>query len=1312
MKKQLLLVFTFLATAISGFAQAPKISYATAQKYITGIAITPLNPVNTGGAVPATAAYGQVTTFAGTAGPRGNANGTGPAIKFNDPQGLAVDASHNVYVSDLNEIIRKITPAGVATTFAGGTYGYVNGTGTTAKFNDPVGMAFDAAGNLYVGDVLNYRVRKITPTGVVSTFAGSGTKAAVNGTGTAASFYGPTDIAFDAAGNMYVTDGDGSIIRKVTSAGVVTTFAGSGLFGYTNGAGATAKIGYPAGITTDKSGNVYFNDETNKAVRKITPDGTVSTYAGYDPTGNVILGHVFTMPCNITCDALGNLYLTDISANVVIKISSGGVVSTLAGSGAARSNDGIGTAAGFYEPADVALDGAGILYVADAGNNTIRKIALTGYSISPALPAGLVFDGTKGTISGTPTIGTTATNYTITAYNASGSSSTILNLATYNPNLKPAITSFSPTTAAQDATITITGTNFTGASAVTIGGVAAKSFVVKSATSITAVVNKTASGSISVTTPNGIISSAGFVFIQPPAITTFSSVNPTGSQQTVTINGTNFTGVTAVSFGGIPAASFIINSATKITAVAGNGASGSIAITAPGGTTTISGFVFTSKPTITSFTPANAKTGATVTITGTNLSGATAVSFGGVAASTFTKTSATNIIATVATGASGSISVTTPNGTATKTGFTYNALPVISSFAPSTGGAGTKVVITGTGFTGATVVSFGGVPASAFTVNSATTITATVAAGLSGAIVIITPIGQIAKSGFTYVPPPTITSFTPLTGSTGTKVVITGNYFTGATAVTIGGKPATSFVVTSATTISAYVGSGASGSVAVTTPYGSVSRTGFIYTAPPKPAITSFSPASAKTGTIVTIKGTNLIGATAVSFGGVAASSFSVTSATSITAVIGSGASGTVSVTTPGGAGTLTGFTYLQLPVITSFTPTSTGSFATVTINGTGFTGATAVHFGSSAAYSFTVNSANKITAVVAAGNTGPVSVTTPAGTGSLAGFTFISEPLISSITPTTGGTGTVVTLIGFSFAGATSVNFGGVPAKSFTINSIDQITAVVGAGASGPVSVTTPGGMSQFSGFTFTSAAPAPVITSFSPTTAASASTVTIKGINLTGVTSVVFGYSEAKSFTVVNSTTITAVVNDANSGAVSIYSPAGKSSLAGFTFVPKPYINAESATTFTQGGSVVLYSFGGNGVTSQWAKNGTDIAGATDTIYTAKTTGSYILKFTANAVTTQSDPVVVTVLAPASVKAPYPNPFQNTLSINLGEDKVSSGLIKVYNVKNGKLMLTQKVINQSGVVKIDLSGLDSGIYSLNTSMDNVESASKVIKK
>ncbi len=318
---------------------------------------------------------GVVSTLAGSAGVSAFANGTGTAAAFCGPAGLGVDSSGNVYVADTNDdLIREITPGGVVSTLAGTltVCGSINGTGPSASFCGPLGVAVDSSGNIYVADTWNYLVREITSGGVVSTLAGSaGVTGATNGTGTGASFFVPTGVAVDSSGNLYIADMDNQLIRKIFPGGVVTTLAGSaGVTGATNGTGTAALFCYPSGVAVDSSGNVYVADSGNNLIREITPGGVVSTLAGSagvtgatNGTGN---GALFYGPSGVAVDSSGNVYVADSGNNLIREITPGGVVSTLAGSGSIGSSNGTGTAASFSNPYGIAVGSSGIVYVSDA----------------------------------------------------------------------------------------------------------------------------------------------------------------------------------------------------------------------------------------------------------------------------------------------------------------------------------------------------------------------------------------------------------------------------------------------------------------------------------------------------------------------------------------------------------------------------------------------------------------------------------------------------------------------------------------------------------------------------------------------------------------------------------------------------------------------------------------------------------------------------------------------------------------------------------------------------------------------------------
>ena len=266
----------------------------------------------------------------------------------------------------------------IVTTLAGsGTDGYGDGAGTGASFNWPTGVAVDSSLNVYVADSDNHKIRKITSAGVVTTLAGSGSSGSADGTGTLASFSYPKGVSVDTEGNVYVADTNNSKIRKITSAGVVTTLAGSGSSGSVDGTGTLASFSYPKGVAVDTGGNLYVTDnevDNNAKLRKITPGGVVTTLASVG------------ISTGVAVDGIGNLYVNS-NNNKILKITSEGDVTTLAGSGSNGSADGVGTLASFSYPKGVAVDINRNVYVADTNNAKIRKITPTPVALPPA-PSG------------------------------------------------------------------------------------------------------------------------------------------------------------------------------------------------------------------------------------------------------------------------------------------------------------------------------------------------------------------------------------------------------------------------------------------------------------------------------------------------------------------------------------------------------------------------------------------------------------------------------------------------------------------------------------------------------------------------------------------------------------------------------------------------------------------------------------------------------------------------------------------------------------------------------------------------------------
>lgn len=314
----------------------------------------------------------MVRTMAGSAGVTGSADGAGAEARFRFPNGVAVDRSGNVYAADTgNHTIRKVTPAGTVTTLAGtaGATGSADGTGAAARFYQPVGVAVDESGYVYVADTANHTIRKVSPTGEVTTVAGAaGIFGSADGTGTSARFDGPTGVAVDGSGNLFVADSFNRTIRKVTPTGVVTTVAGTArALGLVDGIGAAARFGFPAGVAVDGLGNLWVTDSYNNVIRKVSAGGAVTTLPGQE-------GISFNYPFGIAVDRFGSVYVADAENSRIRRITPEGLITNFAGTGAMGSTDGAPATASFHRPFGVAVDPSGRVYVADSENNTIRTI--------------------------------------------------------------------------------------------------------------------------------------------------------------------------------------------------------------------------------------------------------------------------------------------------------------------------------------------------------------------------------------------------------------------------------------------------------------------------------------------------------------------------------------------------------------------------------------------------------------------------------------------------------------------------------------------------------------------------------------------------------------------------------------------------------------------------------------------------------------------------------------------------------------------------------------------------------------------------
>ena len=332
---------------------------------------------------------GIITTIAcnGTSGFTGDG---GPATAAScAPYRVARDSAGNLYVADgSSRRIRKVSAAGIITTVAGRGTGQSSGDGgpaTLAELIQPLSVAVDPGGNVYIADGGSNRILKVNTTGIISTIAGNG-KRGFNGDGgpaTSASLYYPSGVAVDPAGNVYIADAGNLRIRKVDTAGIITTIAGNGKEGFSGDGGpaTSAELSFPVGVAVDPAGNVYIADEGSNRIRKVNTAGIISTIAGNDTQGFSEDGGPATSaslndPRGVAVDPTGNVYITDRGNNRIRKVNTAGIISTIAGNDTQgfSGDGGPATSASLNKPREVAVDLAGNVYISDAGNFRIRKV--------------------------------------------------------------------------------------------------------------------------------------------------------------------------------------------------------------------------------------------------------------------------------------------------------------------------------------------------------------------------------------------------------------------------------------------------------------------------------------------------------------------------------------------------------------------------------------------------------------------------------------------------------------------------------------------------------------------------------------------------------------------------------------------------------------------------------------------------------------------------------------------------------------------------------------------------------------------------
>lgn len=365
--------------------------------------VIPLIPFVFSMLVTATGQAQTITTFAGNGGIGYSGDG-GPAVlaTLNYPKGMAFDSAGVFYIADSqNYRIRRVTAAGIISTVAGtGVSGYSGdgGPATLAQFSNAMAVAVDAGGNLYIADASNVRIRKVTPGGIVTTVAGTGVQgfSGDGGPATAATLNSPTSLTVDSAGNIYFSDSTNQRVRRISAGGTITTIAGNGVDGFSGDGGQAiaASMSFPLGLAADSAGNVYFTDGNNNRVRKISSTGLISTVAGggagnFGGDGGQAVGASLNIPSDIAFDSAGNLYIADSGNNRIRKVDTTGVITTVAGTAnnGFSGDSGPAVQAMLNYPWGLTTDSAGGVYIADRANSRIRQISAS-FVAAPSLVAG------------------------------------------------------------------------------------------------------------------------------------------------------------------------------------------------------------------------------------------------------------------------------------------------------------------------------------------------------------------------------------------------------------------------------------------------------------------------------------------------------------------------------------------------------------------------------------------------------------------------------------------------------------------------------------------------------------------------------------------------------------------------------------------------------------------------------------------------------------------------------------------------------------------------------------------------------------
>ena len=688
-------------------------------------------------------------------------------------------------------------------------------------------------------------------------------------------------------------------------------------------------------------------------------------------------------------------------------------------------------------------------------------------------------------------------------------------------------------------TVTVSGSALISATDVKFNGTSSTP-TSPTAKSVKAVVPAGAStGPIQVVTSDGAgTSSASFKVL--PKVTGFAPASGIRGSS-VTISGSSFTGATKVAFGGAASLAFTVDDDGQITAVVPPTATtNKLTVTTPSGSgSSAASFIVILPPTVSSFTPASGTVGTLVTVAGSNLDSVTSASLNGQDVGTLTHVNATQLKLTIPAGAStGKIAATNSAGSG-QSSSDYKVLPKVTGFAPASGIRGSSVTISGSSFTGATKVAFGGAASLAFTVDDDGQITAVVPpTATTNKLTVTTPSGSgSSAASFIVILPPTVSSFTPASGTVGTLVTVAGSNLDSVTSASLNGQDVGTLTHVNATQLKLTIPAGAStGKIAATNSAGS-GQSSSDYKVLPK--VTGFAPASGIRGSSVTISGSSFTGATKVAFGGAASLAFTVDDDGQITAVVPPTATtNKLTVTTPSGSGSsAASFIVILPPTVSSFTPASGTVGTLVTVAGSNLDSVTSASLNGQDVGTLTHVNATQLKLTIPAGaSTGKIAATNSAGSGQ-SSSDYKVTPKITGYSPSDGAAaGAAVTITGTSLAGAT-LKFNGVTAPvesgsdDSTINTHVPATATTGA-----VSATTPGGATN--GPTFKVL---PAIASLAPDNGPVGTSVTVTGTTFVGVSSVKFN-GVAATFSTTNATTIKATVPvNATTGPLTVTTPGG---------------------------------------------------------------------------------------------------------------------------------------------------------------------------